>query len=135
MKDFFKSNWQEPKQTKYPAGTSSITKTVVANRGCSRTEGVGATKQFTLLKSTAAQKLDCAYQARTKNYTKQVVCSHSRPKQPPQIAKVKNPPPERGKLDCKNNPHIRPECTIGSHKLAVERMCWNMCIHLIGIAD
>ena len=51
------------------AGTSSST-IVIANKGCCRTEGVEATKQFSILVPMAEQKKDCDCQDGAKNPTK-----------------------------------------------------------------
>ena len=71
----------------------------------------------------AEQKIDCDYQDGDNDPAKQRTdANHFGPEQTPQILKVKRPPPERGKLKL----HIRPAWAIGSHTLAVERVCWNI---------
>ena len=113
---------KQQQKTESSVGTSGST-TVIANRRCCGTEGAEATKQFNVVALAAEQELDCNCQAGAKRHTKQnTKANHSGPEQIPRILKVKRPPPERGKLKI----HIRPGWAIGSHKLAVERVCWNI---------
>ena len=143
LNDLFKLNWQEPKPTKSPTTTKfNIIKTVADNRGFSRTEGAGATKQFISSDLTATKKLDCDHQARPENNTNLgASSSYAQPEQPTLILKVKIPPPERGKKDCNNSAGAKTVRIFGrSTQLAATNWLSRGCVgiyifHLIGSAD